>query len=707
MINERFFIGKPAELTKHDLEIDTGMAVTSAESLHSCALARLNRTSSLRLLRIAVLMLSGLSVACAQNTAKAAPQNTIASRAATVMASMPKAKHFEQTEISPDGKLVAWIAEGKVHIEGVEVLRGATGIDLPLPEGLDARELAWAPDSKKIALIADEKGEVPASQVWLMEPWGKGSHKLASLRGYVSAPRFSPDGKSLAVLIIENMPRMAGPLVPMTPPAGVMEEQIFEQRIAVFDLVSGAIKQVSPADLYVYEYDWAPDGKSWVISAAHGSGDDNWYIARLYTLDANGGALHELVKPPLQIAVPRFSPDGQQIAYIAGIMSDEGSTGGDIFVVAAAGGEPRNVTPGLKASATWLTWTSPEQILFTENIDGNSGIATVKPAGATVEQLWSGPEMLSADGWGIQISLARDGQTSAVVRQSYSSPPQVWAGPIGTWRLVTPSINADMKPAWGEARNVSWTNDGMRMQGWLLLPKDYDAGKKYPLIVWVHGGPSAACTSRWSTAPGAASAMGWFVLCPNPRGSYGQGEAFTQANVKDFGGGDFRDIMAGVDALAKEYPIDLDRLGIHGHSYGGYMTMWAETQTTRFKAAVAGAGLSDWLSYYGENYIDGWMIPFFGASVYDDPAIYAKSSPIEFVKNVKTPTLILVGDRDGEVPIPQSFEWWHALKTLGVPVEFVVYPNEGHAISQPEHRHDYDLRTLEWFEKWFGDGEKR
>ena len=258
-----------------------------------------------------------------------------------------------------------------------------------------------------------------------------------------------------------------------------------------------------------------------------------------------------------------------------------------------------------------------------------------------------------------------------------------------------------MKPAWGEARNVHWMNDGMRIQGWLLLPKDYDASKKYPLVVTVHGGPSAACTSRWSTANGAASAMGWFVLCPNPRGSYGQGEAFTQGNVKDFGGGDFRDIMAGIDALAKEYPIDLNRLGIHGHSYGGYMTMWAETQTNRFTAAVAGAGLSDWLSYYGENDIDAWMVPFFGASVYDDPAVYARSSPIEFVKKVKTPTLILVGDRDGEVPAPQSFEWWHALKTLGVPVEFVVYPNEGHAISQPEHRHDYELRTLEWFEKWF------
>jgi dipeptidyl aminopeptidase/acylaminoacyl peptidase len=235
-----------------------------------------------------------------------------------------------------------------------------------------------------------------------------------------------------------------------------------------------------------------------------------------------------------------------------------------------------------------------------------------------------------------------------------------------------------------------------------MLPKDFAFGKPYPLVVNVHGGPSWACTSHWDEiGTGPLSAMGYFVLCPNPRGSYGQGEAFTQGNVKDFGGGDFRDIMAGVDAITKKYPIDTKRIGIRGHSYGGYMTMWAETQTHRFAAAVAGAGLSDWLSYYGLNDIDEWMIPFFGASVYDDPAVYAKSDPMHFVKAVKTPTLILVGDRDGEVPMEQSVEWWHALTTLHVPTKLVVYPNEGHLFVKAADARDYWLRTLDWFEEWF------
>jgi dipeptidyl aminopeptidase/acylaminoacyl peptidase len=156
-----------------------------------------------------------------------------------------------------------------------------------------------------------------------------------------------------------------------------------------------------------------------------------------------------------------------------------------------------------------------------------------------------------------------------------------------------------------------------------------------------------------------------------------------------------------VDAISKQYPIDSKRIGIRGHSYGGYMTMWAETQTHRFAAAVAGAGLSDWLSYYGLNDIDKWMIPFFGASVYADPAVYAKSDPMHFVAAVKTPTLILVGDRDGEVPMEQSVEWWHALATFHVPAKLVVYPDEGHMFIKPADARDYTLRTLEWFEEWF------
>ena len=232
------------------------------------------------------------------------------------------------------------------------------------------------------------------------------------------------------------------------------------------------------------------------------------------------------------------------------------------------------------------------------------------------------------------------------------------------------------------------------MQGWLTFPKNYDSARKYPLVVEVHGGPSASAGPRPSTM---WSDQGYFVLAPNPRGSFGQGEKFVQANRKDFGYGDLRDILKGMDVVEAKYPIDKAREGLTGWSYGGFMTMFAVTQTHRFRAAIAGAGLSDWLSYYGENSIDQWMIPFFGASVYDDPAVYAKSSAITYIKNVTTPTLVIVGDRDGECPAPQSFEFWHALRDLGVKTQLVVYPDEGHGFRNPEHIRDRAAREIRWF----------
>jgi dipeptidyl aminopeptidase/acylaminoacyl peptidase len=264
-------------------------------------------------------------------------------------------------------------------------------------------------------------------------------------------------------------------------------------------------------------------------------------------------------------------------------------------------------------------------------------------------------------------------------------------------------FNDGVAPAWGKSVSLTWKSDKFNVQGWLTLPKDFDPAKKYPLIVVVHGGPASAVVARWNTgamSAAAFSALGYFVLMPNPRGSFGQGEEFTLANRKDFGYGDLRDILAGVDAVEAAYPVDPNRVGLTGWSYGGFMAMFAVTQTQRFKAVVAGPGISNWLSYYGENSIDQWMTPYFGAPVYDDPAVYAKSSAINFIKNVTTPTLVVVGDRDGECPAPQSYEFWHALRARHVPTQLVVYPNEGHMFADPAHRRDVMERAAEWFDRY-------
>jgi len=365
-----------------------------------------------------------------------------------------------------------------------------------------------------------------------------------------------------------------------------------------------------------------------------------------------------------------------------------------------------NRTPSRKTSVNSFFWEAPDRILLIEYIGGGSGIAELSLTNNSARIIWHGPEGIHAFGNFSNFALSKDGKLAAAGRSTYNSPPEVFAGPLGEWRQLT-NNNAALSANWGKAESIEWTNEGFNIQGWLVPPAKIEPGKKYPMVVLIHGGPSGVTTSEWPASFGmsraiiaALSARGYYVLLPNPRGSYGQGEDFTRANVKDFGGGDLRDILAGVDAAIKKYPIDANRLGVTGWSYGGFMTMWTVTQTNRFRAAVAGAGIANWQSYYGQNLIDQWMIPFFGASVYDDPAVYEKSSPIRFIKNVKTPTLVIAGERDAECPSSQSYEFWHALKTLGVPTQLIVYPGEGHLFIKPEYQVDRMDQTVGWFDKY-------
>ena len=631
-----------------------------------------------------------------------------------VIATLFAAHNFQQAAISPDGNSIAWVEE--VHSKN-GVISGSTviyvkslksgappkRISAGVADSLHAEsDVAWSPDSEKIAFLSDaaKKGQL---QLYVVNAAGGPAKMLTNVKGFLANPGWSPDGKTIAILFTENATRASGPLVAETPQAGEIKDAFFEQRLALVDLPTGKLTQITPADTYIYEYNWSPDGKHFVVSSALGNGDNNWWIAELSTLDATTGLLKSIYKPKLQIANPVWSPDGKQIAFIEGLMSDEGLTGGDIHIIASEGGEAKNLTKDRKASAAWLGWLPDRKILLSEFVGGNGAVATLDPVTGKIDQRWSGEGTLTSAGvFGFLLSASKDGKAIAGIFKSYSHAPEVvLITPDSPTPTLVTSRNASLKPAWGEAKSITWKNDGHDVQGWLLYPRDFDPSKKYPLVVNIHGGPSHISLSHWPSTHDFASGlsgMGYFVLFPNPRGSFGQGEAFTRANVKDFGNGDFKDIMAGVDEALKVAPIDPNRLGITGWSYGGYMTMWAVTQTNRFKAAMAGAGLSNWQSYYGENLIDQWMIPFFGKSVYDDPEIYAKSSPINFIKKAKTPTLILVGDSDGEVPAPQSYEFWHALKTLGVETQFVVYAHEGHLFSDPKHQRDVIARTLAWFD---------
>ena len=643
-----------------------------------------------------------IGVALASTTPAAqAPARSIGA----VLDTLDRVHGFHATAISPDGRRVAWVedvsAAGNTTAIYLRDLNAPATVSHHLSAANDQRAhkedgIAWSPDGRTLAFLSDAGSTAGQQQLYVVDVDAQApARRVTDVKGQLADPRWSPDGKRLAVLFVAGSTQGTGALVAYKPDAGVVGDAVEEQRIAIVDLDTRAVREVSPANMFVYDYDWSPDGQAFAAEAVEGSGTNNYWIAQLFIVRADTGKTTSIWKPPLQIAGPRWSPDGKSIAVIHGIMSDEGQTGGDIYIVPAAGGAAKNITPNLEGSARALAWRPDGRLLFQEYVDGKSALLTVATSSGARTTVWSAPqEMVTL------ASIATRADAAAAVVQSFQHAPEIYAGPFNAWTAQT-QINDPVKPLWGEVKSLNWTSDKFRVQGWLIYPADFDPAKKYPLVVSVHGGPSAANFPSWPSRWNAVlPARGYFVLLPNPRGSYGGGEAFTQANVNDFGYGDLRDIEAGVDAAVKAAPIDPNRTGIIGWSYGGYMAMWAVTQTTRFKAAVAGAGIANWQSYYGQNKIDTWMLPFFGASVYDKPEVYSRSSPITYVKRVKTPTLVLHGDRDSEVPTPQGYEFWHALKALNVPTELVIYPEEGHAIAKPEHQRDIEERLVAWFDRY-------
>jgi dipeptidyl aminopeptidase/acylaminoacyl peptidase len=649
-----------------------------------------------------------------------------------VLAQLGKAQSIQAVAMSPDGKQLAWVIrrDGKPAIELADADgRHAHRVSAAAKPGSCAEsDIAWAPDSRRLAFVSNcnvdlTSTKVMQNAVYVADTRDNGAPaRLAELKGYVRSLQWTADGKSLGFLYVPGATRHASATAAAKPAAGEIGVSGVEvQRVASLDVASGALRELTPASMYAYEFDWSPDGSRIAYTAALPPGDNNWWIAKLYVQSAQVDARASVLVDPagtdsgplhgLQIALPRWSPDASRIAFIGGLMSDQGATGGDIYAVAAGGGAPVNLTTDIRVTPSWLRWTSPQSMLVSQVSNGQSQLADYAVSATRAQQQrvhFTVPASISDGSASMAMSLSNDLKRIAFLQSSYATATEVHAGTLGsTPPPAVTTFNAALKPAWGKAESVEWNNEGFHVQGWLLYPANYDPNKTYPMVVVVHGGPSSAVIPRWpGVGYGAAplSALGYFVFEPNPRGSFGQGEKYVQANRKDFGYGDLRDILAGVDAVEKKVPVDDKRLGLTGWSYGGFMSMFAPTQTQRFRAVVAGAGISNWQSYYGQNLIDQWMPPFFGATVYDDPAVYAKSSAINFIKQVKTPMLIVVGDRDAECPAPQSFEMWHALRAQGGTTSLVVYPNEGHHFVDPAHQRDVLQRALGWFAKYLPAG---
>ena len=626
---------------------------------------------------------------------------------------------FLETAISSDHSSVAWVHTAPYDLKSRSVgsaiswapathpdqsrrVTAAIGSPMAVTNTGEERAPTWSPDSRELAFLSDARtpGQL---QLYVFRVSDQSVRRVAQFEGFVDTPRWSADGKTIALLYTEGLKRAAGPVAAIPMPTGVVDEEQFRQRIALVDVSSGKTRLVSPADLYVYDFDWSPDGAALVGTAARGPGDSGWYGAQLYRFNVRSAEATLLYEPHMQILAPRWSPDGQSIAFIGGLSSDQGVASGEVYLLPATGGDARNLTPAYPSSVFSLSWLpGSKALILADASGGGSGLTRLDIRSGRMTSLWRGAETIRGPAGAARgIAIAADGKFSTVIRESFNEPPGLWIGAIGQWRRFV-ATSTSPPHLWGNAESLQWQSDGFTVQGWLLTPPDVDPARKYPLIVWVHGGPAWLSAPAWPAPEFRAvplASQGYFVFLPNPRGSSGFGERFKSQVRRDYGGPDLRDILAGTGHVVDTKPIDAQRVGIGGWSHGGYMAMWAVTQTQLFRAAVAGAGISNFQSYFGQTGIDGWMKPYFGASIYDNLPLYAARSPINFVKNARTPTLLVAGEQDIEGPPAQSFEFWRAMKVLNVKSQLIIYPREGHHFTDPSHSLDLTRQMLKWFDE--------
>jgi dipeptidyl aminopeptidase/acylaminoacyl peptidase len=463
--------------------------------------------------------------------------------------------------------------------------------------------------------------------------------------------------------------------------------------LQIMDIDSKAAQTLVKGAWRISEFLWTPDGKSLLVVATDNP-QQELFSDKIFRVDSADGAMILLASPAGPFGNLRASPDGMMLAYIGS--RGDGPQPHDLFIQPLAGGPGRNLT----------------------------ALSLNRPIGAFV---WKDPStlfVLAAEGFGNSFyTLALDGKaqksdgTSGLLVGSFGKQKETWAF-VGESAVEAPELHVAFEP--GRPNKVSHFNkdwddvrllkpeivrypgfDKMEIEAALLKPEKTPPGARLPTIVLVHGGPTGAWMNRFDAWGQLLAARGFAVLYPNIRGSTGYGYDFMVLNRRDWGGGDFKDILAGADWLIKTGIADPDRIGIGGWSYGGYMAAWAVTQTTLFKASVSGAPMTDLALEYGaeEDGINPYDTWFMG-NPYENLPLFTERSPVTYVKKVKTPTLILCGENDTTDPVEQCYQFHRGLRRFGVETEFIVYPREGHGIREERHRLDMLNRIVGWFEKY-------
>lgn len=615
-------------------------------------------------------------------------------------------------ELSPDGRQVAYTVTrmrgagdppGGAYTElwVVSAAGGAPRAIITAPR--TASSPKWSPDGQWLAFVARLDAD-PQAQVYAVPAAGGDPRPLTRSPTGVTGFAFSPSGDRLAYTALEP----EAPELVQRRQRGfdmiVWGEHPRHTRLWVQAVEGGTPAAVTPASITVRSFVWTPDGQRFALQVTDGTGaDDDEMNRRLVTVPATGGTPALLVPTPGKLGSMAWSPDGSRLAFLAATTRND-PLAQSVYVVNRDGSGLALLTPGLEASVEQIGWLDGRTLWFTAVHSTKTRLNRMPAAGGAIERIaGGGAEIFRA------VSFDQRLQAFAIAANTARHPTEVFRGELrggALTRLTHHNTWLDTVPL-GRQETIEWRGlDSLRLEGVLVYPVGYREGTRYPLAILPHGGPEGVDLDGWTTRslyPAQLLAgMGYVVFLPNYRASGGRGVWFSKADHRDLGGREFDDVIAGIDHLAARGIIDPDRVGISGTSYGGYFAGWAATRhTDRFRAAVFFAGISNWISFTGTTDIPHEMsLVHWDLYWWDNPGQYWDRSPLAFINQARTPTLVATGMADERVHPAQALEFHQALQHKGVPTELVLYPRQPHGLRDRAHQVDFMERLGRWFETY-------
>jgi dipeptidyl aminopeptidase/acylaminoacyl peptidase len=660
-----------------------------------------------KVLTLTALAFASVAAPHAQNPPAAPP------RVAPTVDQILSLKRAGSPEISPDGRRVAYTIrdtnwDDNAYETEIWLADVATGATRQLTNAKKSSQSpAWSPDGSKLAFISDRTDK---RQIYVISPQGGEAEALTSVEdGVEGGFAWSPDGKVIAYTAKEAKSTAAKDRDKKYGEFQVVEQDHRMTHLFALDLATRATRTLTTGAFTVGSFSWSPDGKSIAFDHRVNPELKNGGSADISIVTVADASVRKLVTQDGPDSRPVWSPDGTRIAFQTAMANPAFFyTNSVIATIPASGGTPAVLSAAFDEDPQIVDW-KPNGLYFAASAKTYAYLYKLDPDSKAIAKLPAPDQTVSSS-----FSLSKDGQTIACLRAGARTMSELFvvSGSGGTpqeKKLTDMSAQAASWPS-GTLEVVSWkSQDGVTIEGVLHKPADFDASKKYPLLVVIHGGPTGISRAVPFTSTiypiDVWVPRGVLVLEPNYRGSAGYGGKFRALNVRNLGVGDAWDVLTGVDSLIARGIVDAAKVGTMGWSQGGYISAFLATHdAARFKAISVGAGISDWMTYYVNTDITPFTRQYLKATPWDDPEIYAKTSPITYIKQAKTPTLIQHGATDQRVPLPNAFELYHGLQDNHVPTKLIVYQGfggVGHGPSKPKSNRATMDHNLEWFDQYF------